>query len=247
MQAVVLAGGLGTRLGELGAATPKTLMEVGGRPFADHQLAWLGAEGVDEAVYCLGHLGAQVRDFVGDGSRWGLRVAYVEDGETLAGTAGALRRALDAGVLAPRFFVVYGDSHLTVSLADMDAAFAASGLDAMMAVFRNDGRYDTSNVVFEDGRLVRYDKARPREWADRMHHIDYGVSVLDRSVIADRVAPGAVADLAGVLRDLSVAGRLGGFEVHHRFYEIGTPASLAELDELLTTGTAPRTDEATRR
>jgi NDP-sugar pyrophosphorylase family protein len=84
-----------------------------------------------------------------------------------------------------------------------------------------------------------------------MHHIDYGVSVIDRSVIADRVAPGAVADLAGVLRDLSVAGRLGGFEVHHRFYEIGTPESLAELDELLTTGTgtgtAHSTDKATRR
>lgn len=238
MQAVILAGGLGTRLGRLGAARPKTLMEVGGSPFAHHQLSWLATEGVTDVVYCLGHLGEQVRDFVGDGSSWELRVTYVEDGEVLLGTAGALRGAFDAGVLAPHFLVVYGDSHLTVSLADLDAAFGRSGLDAMMAVYRNDGRFDTSNVVFEDGRLIRYDKGRPPEWIDRMHHIDYGVSILDRSVIA---ALGAVADLADVMRDLSVAGRVAGFEVHERFYEIGTPESLAELDQLLNT------DEATRR
>lgn len=241
MQAAILAGGLGTRLGDLGRERPKTLMPVAGDPFAHHQLTWLAREGVDDVVYCLGHLGEQVRDFVGDGGAWGLSASFVDDGDRLVGTAGALRRALDAGLLAERFLVVYGDSFLTIDLRRLADAAARSGLPATMAVYDNGDRYDTSNVVFEDGRLIRYDKGRPREFRDRMHHIDYGVSVLERSVVADRVRSGVVADLADVLRDLSIDGLLGGFEVHDRFYEIGTPESLAELDELL------RTDEATKR
>src|SRR5437870_13774975 len=99
MQCVILAGGLGTRMRPLTETVPKTLLPVAGTPFAHYQLDWLARHGVRDVVYCVAVLGDQVRAYASDGSRWGLAVRYVEDGHELRGTAGALRRALDAGVL----------------------------------------------------------------------------------------------------------------------------------------------------
>ena len=236
MDALILAGGLGTRLGSLAEARPKALMTVAGRPFAHHQLSWLRDQGVTGVIYSVGYLGDQIREFVQDGAAWGLRVRYVDEGEHLLGTGGALRLAADAGVLPPRFLVLYGDSYLQIDLTDLWRSHLDSGLPATMAVHRNEGRWDTSNVVFEDGRLIRYDKRRPPDWVDRMHHIDYGVSVLERDLVTTEIPAGAVVDLATVQHRLSVEGLLHGYEVDERFFEIGTPAGLAELDEHLDPG-----------
>jgi MurNAc alpha-1-phosphate uridylyltransferase len=110
MQCAILAGGLATRLRPLTEAVPKALVPVADRPFADHQLARLAGEGFDDIVYCIGHLGDQVREFVGNGERWGLRVRYVDERDRLLGTAGALRLACREGVLDPAVGVIYGDS-----------------------------------------------------------------------------------------------------------------------------------------
>ena len=117
MQCVILAGGLGTRMRPITEQIPKVLLPVGGRPFADHQLGWLAAGGVDEIVLCVGHLGDRVRAYVGDGDRWGLKVKYSVEDEELRGTAGALRLADDAGLLAEQFLTIYGDSYLDVEIA----------------------------------------------------------------------------------------------------------------------------------
>ena len=148
MQCVILAGGLGTRLGELARTRPKTLALVGGRPFADHQLGWLAGQGVDDVVYCIGHLGDQIREFVGDGSQWGIAVRYVDEGDRCLGTGGALRLAHDEGVLADHFFVLYGDSWLSVDLGLVERRFGGIRAPALMTVFRNDDQFDTSNVWF---------------------------------------------------------------------------------------------------
>lgn len=233
MQCVILAGGLGTRMWPRAQTIPKTLIPVAGRPFASWQLDWLAGAGVTSVVYCVGYLGEQVRDHVGDGRPWGLEVSYVDEGRDLRGTAGALRLAHDEGVLAERFLVLYGDSWLQVDPAAVHTAAAASGLPALMTVYENRGLFDASNVEYADGRVVRYEKGldpTPPE----MRWIDYGLSVLERDVVADRVPPGVVADLAALCHDLSLQGLLAGLEVADRFYEIGSPEGLAELEELLT-------------
>ena len=151
-----------------------------------------------------------------------------------------MRLAADVGVLADRSFVLYGDSYLTVDLGDLMRSHVDSGRPATMAVFRNDGRFDSSNVALEEGRLIRYDKSRPPDWAPRMHHIDYGISVFDRDVVVAEVPTDTVFDLADLQHTLSLGGRLGAYEVHDRFYEIGTPEGLAELEaHLATTTTDP--------
>jgi NDP-sugar pyrophosphorylase family protein len=234
MQCAILAGGLATRLRPLTDAVPKALIPVAGRPFADHQLARLSDEGFDDVVYCIGHLGDQVRDFVGDGDRWRLRVRYVDEGGRLLGTAGALRLAHREGALEPTFGVIYGDSYLLAPLHQAWDAFGARGLaPALMTVYRNEGRFDASNVQLEGGMVVRYEKGLDDPTAAGMHHIDYGFSVLDRDAVIAPLPEELVVDLADVLGRLSAAGRLAGHEVTERVYEVGSPAGLAELDAML--------------
>lgn len=210
--------------------TPKALLPVHGTPFADTQLAWLRQQGVREVVYCVAHLGDQIARFVGDGARWGLAVSYADEGEHRLGTAGALRAALDADLLADRFLVLYGDSYLQVSVPDVWTAFAWSGQPALMTVYRNDVAHERCNVRFVDGRVEAYEKGIADPLGAGMHHVDYGLLAFSRDVIAEQVPPGDVWDLSTVQHRLAADGRMAGFEVHERFYEIGSPKGLAELE-----------------
>jgi NDP-sugar pyrophosphorylase family protein len=235
VQCVVLAGGLGTRMGEWTARMPKALVPVGGQPFAEWQVEWLASQGVGEVVYSIGYRGDMLRDSLGDGSRWGVRIRYVDEGDHLLGTAGALRLATDLGVLDRSFLVLYGDSYLPIDLGDVWWTFEASGRPALMTVFRNESQWDHSNAWYADGQVVRYDKRNPTA---EMTYIDYGLSVLSRVVLEERVPAATVFDLADVFHVLSVEGQLAGYEATHRFYEIGSPAGLRQLQEYL--GSTPR-------
>ena len=223
----ILAGGLATRLRPVTATIPKALVEVAGRPFAEHQLAWLRDEGVDRVVFCVAYLGEMIRETIGDGARFGLHIEYVFDGEPLLGTAGALKRALP--LLGDEFFVLYGDSMLTCALAPVEQVYRASGRAGLMTVFRNDDQWDRSNVLFEGGRLLRYDKAN--RTAD-MRHIDYGLGVLTARALS-LVPAGRHCDLAAVYQQLLADDDLVGVEVSERFYEIGSPEGLEETRSFL--------------
>jgi NDP-sugar pyrophosphorylase family protein len=223
----LLAGGLATRMRPLTEQVPKALLEVAGEPFIAHQLRLLQRQGIGRVVICTGYKGEMIEAFVGDGRQFGLDVAYSFDGPKLLGTGGALRKALPA--LGPEFLVMYGDSWLDTDFGAVVAAFRASGQPALMTVFRNDGQWDKSNVWFEGGRLVSYDK---RQIVPQMHHIDWGLSVLSSAVLAVRPADTAF-DLADAFTELSQGGMLAGFEVTTRFYEIGSMDGLRETDALL--------------
>lgn len=232
MECVVLAGGLGTRMRPLSESVPKALLPVAGQPFVDLQLGWLADEGVARALFCIGYGGDLIREHVGDGRRFGLKVEYVDEGSSLMGTGGAVRLALDRGVLPESFLVLYGDSYLQVRLRAVWDRFAHAGTPVLMTVLKNDGRWDRSNVRFSGGWVTLYDKSASRP--EGLEYIDYGVSAMTRQIVEELIPPGEVCDLATVFHELSVAGRLTGFEVHDRFYEIGSPAGLTELERYLT-------------
>jgi MurNAc alpha-1-phosphate uridylyltransferase len=218
----ILAGGLATRLRPVTETIPKSLVEVAGRAFAEHQLDWLRKQGTEHVIFCVAYRGDVIRDVLGDGSRWELSIDYVFDGEPLLGTGGALKRALPA--LGDAFFVLYGDSLLTCDLRAVERSFLASGRAGLMTVFRNDDRWDRSNVQFEEGQLLRYDKTHRGE---DMRHIDYGLGVLTARAFA-HFPPDRPFDLAPVYQDLLAAGDLAAVEVADRFYEIGSPEGLEE-------------------
>jgi NDP-sugar pyrophosphorylase family protein len=228
MQSVILAGGLGTRLHPITHQIPKALVSIRGTPFAAYQLAWLARQGIRDVVYCIGHKGGQIVDFVGDGSAWGLRVSYVDEGDDLKGTAGALRLALETTHLDEAFFVLYGDSFLPIAYPPVFAQHVRTGKPALMTVLRNENRWDRSNVVYIPPLVALYDKHCDEATRARMTHIDYGLLVLSRRLVAERIPPRTVVDLADVLGQLSRQGDLAGYEVTERFYEVG---SLAGIDD----------------
>jgi len=233
VQCLILAGGLATRMRPLTETIPKALIPAAGKPFIDHQLGWLAAHGVTDVVLSVGYRGGALSDHVGDGAAYGLRVRVVDEGSNLRGTAGAVRLALDEGVLEERFLLTYGDSFLPIDFQGVFEAFVGSGAPALMTVYRNQGRWDTSNVIF-DGRMVTlYDKQRRTRPAEDFAFIDYGLSALDRQVVAREIPGGAKADLAELFHALSVRGQLAGFESRERFYEIGSPAGLQDFEEWL--------------
>lgn len=216
------------------AVLPKALLPVAGKPFAHWQLTWLGSQGVD-VVYSIGNRGALIRDYVKDGSEWGLSVTYVEETDELLGTGGAVRLALDEGLLQDRFFVLYGDSYVRLDLSQLDREFERRDLPAIMTIFANDGRWDSSNVIFDGALISRYEKNLPNPPVE-MRYIDQGLSEFTTDIIREFIPPKVRFDLSVCLARLSHEGRLGGFEVSDRFYEVGSPDGIKELDHLLLRG-----------
>ena len=231
MQAVVLAGGLGTRMQPHTEHVPKSMLEVAGRPFIDWQLELLARSGIRDVVLCIAHLGDLIRAHVGDGTRHGVSVRYaVEEPGRRLGTAGALRAAV--ALLAPRFLVTYGDSYLRFDYGEpLRMLERHADCDGVMAIYPNAGRLEPSNVTTDGEWVLRYRKYATGPEND---HIDYGATALRREIV-EALPPGATMGLDRVQEDLASTGRLRALVVHDRFFEIGSPAGRADLEDHLRT------------
>ena len=223
----ILAGGLSTRLYPVTKTTPKALLDVAGKPFIYHQLKLLASKGISRVVLCVGNMGEMIESYVGDGSKFGLSVEYSYDGKVLLGTGGALIKALPK--LGEIFFVIYGDSYLFADYEEVHRKFLSSGKKALMTVFKNEGKWDSSNVVFDNGSVVKYDK---NNRTPDMEYIDYGLAIISKEVFAGMPEAEAV-DLADIYRGLVSGGQMAGLEVFERFYEIVSFSGLEELNKLL--------------
>lgn len=226
----ILMGGRAVRLGAIAEKTPKSLVEINGKPFLAHQLELLHSRGIRRAVLCVGHLGDMIRDFAGSGTAFGIELEYSFDGPEALGTGGALRRALP--LVGSSFFVLYGDSYLACDYARVQLAFERSGKQGLMTVYRNRDAWDASNVEFAGGRIVAYDK---RERTPGMQHIDYGLGVFHAEAFGD-VACDRPTDLAEIYQHLLRQDQLAACEVEERFYEIGSVGGIEDLSRALRTG-----------
>ena len=223
----ILAGGRAERLRPLTDTVPKALIDVNGSPFIAHQLRWLRAQGVDRVVLCVGYLGEQIVQTIGDGSQFELQIIYAFDGPTLLGTASAIKHALPQ--LGESFFVLYGDSYLECDYHAVQATFEHSGKLALMTICRNEGRWDISNVEYARDHILAYSKEAR---TPRMCHIDYGLGMFRQSAFSD-VPDHLPYDLATLYPVLLRQNQLAAFEVSQRFYEIGSPAGLEDLRRYL--------------
>lgn len=222
----ILAGGLGTRLGERVRRTPKPLLEVAGEPFLVHQLRLLARYGTRKVVLCVGYRGEQIRARIGV-ERFGIEVRYSFDASPgRDGTLGAIRRALP--LLGERFLVLYGDTYLRIDYGEVARSWEESGLPAVMTVLHNEGRWGDSNVLYRDGMVLRYDKRSP---TPEMRWIDYGLGGLTARAL--QLAPAPEGDLAVLYARLAEHNDLLGFIASARFYEIGTAGALHETEAFL--------------
>jgi MurNAc alpha-1-phosphate uridylyltransferase len=224
---LILAGGRGTRLGSSNPGLPKSLVSVNGEPFIVHQLRLLHGQGIEDVVLCVGHLEKLLREFVGDGTKFGINVRYSSDGDQLLGTGGAVLKA--SKFTTSPFAVLYGDSYLDVPFAPFVESFRRSGNLALMTVYKNNNDEVPSNLLVKNGTVISYDKEKP---TTEMEYIDYGLTIFASEAFAGFTA-GQHFDLGAVVKQLITQGELVCHEVHARFHEVGTVEGLKALEEHL--------------
>lgn len=222
----ILCGGKGTRVAALAGDLPKALLPVSGVPFLEHQLRWLQRSGAGDVVLLTGYRGDRIREFAGDGARFGLRIAYSDDDGRARGTGGAIIRALP--LLGDAFLTVYGDALLAASPAAAADALRAP-YEGVMTVFPNHDRWERSNVRLIGERVAVYDKQAP---VGSMTHIDYGLNAFRSAAFAGFPADAPV-DLGEVHRGMAARGTLRALPVSERWHEIGSPEGLAETERFL--------------
>ncbi len=226
---IILAGGLGTRLGSLSSKIPKVLIPVNGKPFIEFQLDWLIRNHVLDVTYCVGHLGDQVIEYIStlEIPDW-MQITFYSDGATQLGTGGAVLRALDR--IEGKFLVTYGDSYLEASLSEISHEFTTSELPVLMTVYKNENRFDMSNIEFKVNQVTKYQK---NDTNSDFQYIDYGILGFEKNHFS-QFKEHRNFDLSLVIQ--SAIGNMGvfGFEIQERFFEIGSIQGLGELEIYLT-------------
>ena len=229
MQAVILAGGLGTRLLPLTEMIPKPMVPVAGVPYLEHQLRLLADQDIRDVLLLTGYLGEQIETYFGDGSRMGLRIDYSRENSPL-GTGGALREARDK--LEHAFLIIYGDSYLPIRYREAFEQLIAADADGLVVVYDN-SLADTSvknNIDLDDkGHVARYEKDSP----DPLSYVEAGVLALRRSVVDLMPAAGAVSLEKEIFPKLIARRQLAAFVTRQRFYDIGTPDRLRLIETVL--------------
>jgi NDP-sugar pyrophosphorylase family protein len=228
MQAVILAGGLGTRLKPVTEKVPKVMLSIKGKPFLEYQLDLLKRHGISDIVLCIGYLGEKISEHFGDGEKFGVKIKYSEETGGLLGTAGAIKKAHD--LLDDVFFITYGDAYLILDYQDVMKYFKNFKKLGLMVVYKNFDRYDKSNVVVESDLVKFYSK---KKRAPNMVYIDFGVSILRKKAL-DLIPEGNVVDLEELFQELIRREELLAYETKQRFYEIGTPEGLMEFEKLIS-------------
>ena len=230
VQAVVLMGGLGTRLKEYTKQCPKSLVDVAGKPFFEYSLDLMIKAGFKKFLFLIGYKAEMIEEYFGDGSKYGITINYCYDGEKLLGTGGAVRRALD--YIEDDFLLMYGDSFMDINYEECIYRYfkgKESGKHALMTVLKNNNMFDKSNVIMKDGKITLYDKVNMTK---EMEYIDYGVCMYEKALF-EVYEKDVKFDLSEIQNKLSLEGTMEACEVTKRFYEIGNPDSLKEFSEYI--------------
>jgi NDP-sugar pyrophosphorylase family protein len=230
MQMVILAGGLATRLRPLTLKLPKSMLRIKGRPFLEYQLELLKEYEIKDILLCVGYKGELIKNHFGDGRKFGVNLSYSFDGDKLLGTAGALKKAYK--LLSENFFLMYGDSYLPYDYQEIERHFRDSVKLSLMVAYRNQNRFDKSNLLIQDGMIKLYDKTLRGE---KLEYIDAGLSILKKEVL-NLVPEEEPYDLEELYRTLISEEEMSAYEVKQRFYQIGSFEGLEEFKNLVEKG-----------
>ncbi len=226
MQMLILAGGLGTRLGSLTKDLPKSLITIQGKPFLEYQLEFLKKQGIKDIVLCVGHLGTQIKERFGDGSSFDVDIRYsIED--KLLGTAGAIKKA--EPMLDDVFFTMYGDCYLFLDFNDIMRFFDRNNRLALMTVYKNHNLYDRSNTAIGDNLVKKYSKT---DVTPDLVYIDYGVNVFRKQALG-LIPENQCYSLEALFPKLIQANEFLAYEVRERFYEIGSLHGMTEFADYI--------------
>jgi len=230
MQAVILAGGEGTRLRPLTTNLPKSMIPIAGKPFLEYEVKLLKRAGVIDFVICVGYKGEIIRSHFANGESFGVKIRYSDDGDMLLGTAGSLKKA--QALLAEGFFITYGDAYPIIDYHAAWNRFISTGKIAMMVVLKNANKYGRSNTVVQNGQVTFYSK---KESAPGMEYIEFGVTFMNRQAL-EMLSDNHPIDLEVLYRKIISNDQMAALEVKQRIYDIGSPEGLRDFSELAGSG-----------
>jgi len=230
MQAVIFCGGLATRLRPLAEKIPKSMIEINGKPFLEYQIGILRKNDIKNILLCIGFLGEQIKEYFGDGKKFGVDIKYSEEKKKLLGTGGALKNA--EPILKEKFFTMYGDSFLLLDFKDAHRYFDNLNKMGLMVVYKNYNRLDYSNIKVRGKYITNYYTDKNKR---RLVYIDYGLSIFRKSVL-DLIPSNKKESLNKIFIKLIKQKELLAYRTNQRFYEIGSRKGLEELNKLMSKG-----------
>lgn len=228
MQIVILAGGIASRLYPLTKKIPKSMIKVCEKPFFNYQIDLLKKNQIDEIVMCIGIFSEQIIDYFGDGKKFGISIKYSkENPNDLLGTCGAIKNA--EKYLDEVFFVMYGDSYLPINFNDIYEKFLKSKKYGLMTIYKNQNKFDTSNVAIENDLVSIYDKSQKNK---NLQYIDYGLSILNKQVLND-IPSNKFVDLEFLFKQMIEKKMLTYYISEERFYEIGSEEGIRDFENFV--------------
>lgn len=228
MQVVILAGGKGDRLKPVTLETPKPMVIIHGKPFLRYQVELLKTFGLNEFLLLVGYLGSHIENYFGDGSNLGLKIEYSYEKELL-GTGGALKHAEDE--LSGEFLLLNGDTYLSIDYGRLIEQFRLCKSPAMVVAYKNSERKIPSNMCLDDSDSVTsYNKNNPRG----MTYIDAGVMILKKEILGIIPNDTVYSLEEDLFPKLIAMKQLAAFPIEQRFYDMGSPEGLKEIEDILS-------------
>jgi len=223
MQMVILCGGLATRLGIIAKEIPKSMIDINGKPFLQHQIELLKKHDFDEIILCIGHLGEQIKNYFGDGTKFGINIKYSKDNQL--GVIGAIKNA--EPLLRDNFFMMYGDSYLPhLDFNNMYQKYQNQDKLALMSIWKNNNKTDKSNIKIKNGLVTNVGEPNS-------DYVDYGAIVLNKKIL-ELIPPNKPFSTKEFWKKLTSKKQLGIYEVKKRLYHIGNIDGLKELRKIKT-------------
>jgi len=227
LQVAIVCGGMSTRLQPLTANRPKSMVDVLGKPFIDHQLSLLKENGVKDVVLCIGKFGDQIRDYVKNGEKWDISVKYSEDGSKLLGTGGALKKA--ERFLNDNFIMMNGDSYLDIDYKKVLKKYYFEENPILMTVYKATDEQHHRNVCVKYKKIVAYDKTGEHIG---LNYIDYGFTPMQKWLLRD-FPPGEVFDFSNIYLQMIQVKSISCYRSRQVFHEIGSYKGLEETSDYI--------------
>jgi NDP-sugar pyrophosphorylase family protein len=225
MKAVILAGGLGERIRSKYPDTIKSLIEFNKKPFIYYQLELLKRNGFKDVVICAGYGATDLVRYLSQHD-FNMNIVMSHDGKELLGTGGAIKKALPH--LNGEFMVLYGDSYLDFNYKQTINKFILGKKLGLMTIFKNEGKYDKSNVRYSNGKLIEFDKEKFSD--KRFKYIDYGANFFKSDAFKFTQEK---FDLSVLQTTLLYRKELDCDVIKERFYEIGSLEGIEEFRKFI--------------
>ena len=220
-EAIVLCGGKGSRVSKFTKQIPKCLIDINGKPFLYYQLKLLKKNNINNVIISVGYLAEKIREYVKNNIDF-INIKIKDDGKRLLGTGGAVLKSIN--FLKNNFFVIYGDSYFNFKIHKLVKRNLAT-----MAIFKNNNKYDKSNIEIKNQGKILYYKNNINK---KLKFIDYGVSFVNKQIFKG-IEKNKKFDLSEFFQEISKKNMLSGYEVKKRFYEIGSYGGIKDFKNYL--------------